>query len=107
MRKLALAAVTTLSFVASVLVPALPATSASPTVTKEFSITKSDGSAYAGVIVALIEYDEDLNEIVLSETETTNSAGIATIEVPSDKDYYAWAAQPGSGDLTHALLQEY
>jgi hypothetical protein len=107
MRKFGLSSLAIVSLLVSVLTPAATATSAGTNVTKTFSITKADGSPYSGVVVALLEYDEGFNETVLSPTATTNSSGVATLQVPADKDYYAWSAQPGGGDVTHALTTEY
>lgn len=102
MRKLAIGSLALLSLVVSVLVPAAPATSVGAEVTKTFTITKSDGSPYAGVLVALIESDPANNRDVLSTIATTGQNGEATITVPASAEYYAWVAQPGAGDVSHA-----
>jgi hypothetical protein len=107
MGKLSVGTIALLSLLVSVLVPATPALSSVPDVTKSFTITQSNGTAYPGVLVALIGYDENLDQIFLSPTSTTNSSGLATIQVPGDADYYGWAAQPPAGDVTHAIFEEY
>lgn len=107
MRKLSLGVSTILALVLAILQPVGPAMSVD-TVTKTFNVTKSDGSAYAGVSVALLGWDDETQRNVLSTVETTNAQGQATVVVPATADlYYGYGAQPPVNDFSHAVFVEY
>ncbi|SCX05650.1 carboxypeptidase-like regulatory domain-containing protein [Candidatus Aquiluna sp. UB-MaderosW2red] len=94
------------ALIIGLLVPVLPATSAA--ITKTFTITKSDGSIYAGAQVALLSFTVgSQNGTTVSALSTTNSSGVATITADSNIDYFGFAVVPPIGDFTHAALNEY
>ena len=106
MRKLGLSVSAILALILSVLQPLGPAMSVD-SVTKTFSVTKSDGSAYAGVSVALIGWDDDTQQNFLSSVSSTNAQGLATVVVPVTTEFYGYAAQPPVNDFSHAVFVEY
>lgn len=106
MRKFLLAISAVVSLVFSVLQPIGPATSAT-TVNKTFTVTKSDGTPYAGVSVALMGWDDPQQQNFLSAISTTNSSGVATVTVSSTAEFYGYAAQPPANDFSHANFIEY
>lgn len=107
MRKSNLSIAAIIALVFSLLQPTGAALSVD-TVTKSFTVTKSDGTPYTGVSVALVGWDEDLQQSIVSELATTNSSGQASVAVPTTStSFYGYAAQPGTGDYSHAAFVEY
>lgn len=99
--KFAIAAV--IALILSLLQPTGAALSAS-NVTKSFTVTKSDGTPYAGVSVALLGWDDILRTDIFSPLVTTNGQGQASIAVSSEETrYYGFAIQPTAGDYSHAV----
>ena len=106
MRKFLLAVSAVVSLVFTVLQPMGPATSAT-TVNKTFTVTKSDGTPYAGVSVALLGWDDAQQQDFLSPISTTDSSGVAVVAVSSTADFYGYGAQPPANDFSHANFIEY
>lgn len=106
MRKFGLAVAAIISLVFSVLLPAGPVMSVD-TVNKSFTVTKSDGTPYSGVSVALIGWDDGLQQSILSTLATTDVEGQATLAVSPTVDFYGYAAQPPVNDFTHAVFVDY
>ena len=106
MRKFGLAVSAILALVVAVLQPAAPALSVD-TVNKSFTVTKSDGTPYAGVSVALLGWDSDLQENIQSAVGATSAQGQATVSVSSTADYYGYGAQPPVNDYSHAVFVEF
>ena len=106
MRKFILAISAVISLIFTVLMPVAPAMSVD-TVNKVFTVTKSDGSPYQGVSVALLGWDEALQQNMQSSVSTTDSQGHATVAVAKTTDFYGYAAQPPVNDFSHAVFVEY
>jgi len=99
------AVVSILALLIGLLVPVLPASSAA--ITKTFTITKTDGSSYAGAQVALLSATGGgQNGTTVSTLSTANSNGVATIATDSNIDYFGYAVIPPIDDLTHATFYQ-
>jgi hypothetical protein len=107
MRKSGISSILVLGLVASLLQLAPAAHSNVQTVVKTFKITKSTGTDHSGVSVALFGFDEDTNEVFLSDVAVTDTGGNASLTVASNLDYFGWSAQPAKGDLVNALFTDY
>ena len=98
--KIAIAA--SLALVASLFGPISASNAA--LVTKTFTVTKSDGSAYPNVYVGLFGWDRQDKPIV-SQIVQTNANGIASIQVDDNQfgsTYTSYSVQPGPNDFSHA-----
>lgn len=95
--KIAFAA--SLALIASIVGPVSPSNAA--LVTKTFTVTKSDGTAYANADVALMGWSDIEGEFTTTPVRT-NGSGIANVQVDADGEYYGYAVQPPAGDYTHA-----
>ena len=72
-------------------------------VTKTFTVTKSDGTPYAGVLVGLFGLDRTENQTPIRTTPVlTNASGVAVIQVDENDRYWSYTLQPASGDYSHA-----
>lgn len=99
------AVVSILALLIGLSVPVLPASSAA--ITKTFTITKTDGSPYAGAQVALLSATGGgQNGTTVSTLSTANSSGVATIATDSNIDYFGYAVIPPIDDLTHATFYQ-
>jgi len=97
--------VSILALLIGLLVPVLPASSAA--ITKTFTITKTDGSPYAGAQVALLsDTVGGQNGTTVSTLSTANSSGVATITTDSNIDYFGYAVIPPIADFSHATFYE-
>lgn len=91
----------------STLVPAQPSTAVDDTFTKTVTVTRPNGTPYAGAQVALEVWNDETQTRSVTPPQTTNSSGVATITAPINGIYVSAIAEPPVGDHTYALTEEY
>lgn len=72
-------------------------------VSKTFTVTKSDGTPYPNVDVALIGWTDEDGDTTTPPVRT-NASGEVTIQVDGNAEFYGYAIQPIQGDYTHAPI---
>lgn len=105
MRKSSISIFGIIALLFSVLTPVNTASAAD--VTKTVTIQKSDGSAYPNVLVSLVSWNQNLQADEFTAPTLTDASGVASIVVNGTTDIYGIAAQPQTGDVTHAPKMQY
>jgi hypothetical protein len=89
---------------ASLVVPviAMSSSHANPpsTITKSFTVTNPDGTAYAGALVQIYYWD-GLDHY--PTPQVTDASGHASVTVPYGVNYIQWEVEPKAGDTANAI----